>query len=121
MSERRCLQCGQTREEVKKYGTFCATLSGYEAVEGQDEWDRHHWRDWSNAELKRFGIHPSLWEANRRTGIYSLEGPIRTSSCMKNGHTYPKPWHPPMPGWLLDALPKDVCTTCYTQQLTEES
>lgn len=109
-----CLQCGKTREEAKDYWNQpCATATGYEVIEGLDEWDRHHWRDWSDTELKRHGLHPSLWDANRRTDIYNLEFPARESHCIDHGHTYPKPWHPPMHKWLLDALPPDICTVCY--------
>ena len=114
-----CLQCGQSREEVKRNDTYCATVTGYEVVEGLDEWDRHHWRDWSDADLKRHGIHPSLWAEHRRTGIYDLEFPARESHCMANGHTYPRPWHPPMHRDLLDMYPADLCLVCYTTKAEE--
>ena len=112
----RCLQCGQTREQVKRNDTICATVTGYEVIETLDEWDRHHWRDWSNAEFRRMGIHPSLWEENRRTGIYDLEWAGRTSYCMEHGHSYPRPWHPPLSKWVLDMHPPNLCTTCYEER-----
>lgn len=124
MSDLECLQCGQTKALVKREGTYCATVEGYEYVETRDEWERHHWRDWSNTELERHGLHPSLWDENRRTNVYDLEFPARASHCMENGHTYPKPWHPPMAKWKLDAFPADLCMCCYEQtgsQHTEES
>lgn len=107
-----CLQCGQTREEVKREGTFCATITGYEVIETKDEWERHHWRDWSDAELKAQGIHPSLWDANRRADIYDLEWDARASLCMERGHRYFH-WHPPMHLDRLSLHPPNVCTVCY--------
>lgn len=86
-----CLQCSQSRKTVKRDGTYCATVSGYEYTEIQDEWPRHHWRDWSDKELSEAGIHPSLWGQNRRTNIYNLEIAACASSCMENGHVYPDP------------------------------
>lgn len=115
MSDAECLQCGQTKYQVKRERTFCATVTGHEVVETQDEWSRHHWRDWSDAELTKHGIHPSLWDENRRTNVYDLEFPARVSHCMENGHTHPKPWRPPMAAWKLDAFPADLCLVCYTQ------
>ncbi|MSS84512.1 hypothetical protein FYJ24_06985 [Actinomycetaceae bacterium WB03_NA08] len=84
-----CLQCDQSRETVKSEKTYCATVTGYECVETQDEWPRHHWRDWSDKELSGAGLHPSLWDQHRRTNIYDLEWPARTSRCMEKGHIYP--------------------------------
>lgn len=115
-----CLQCGQSRVEVKVNGTFCATVTGYEVIETLDDWDRHHWRDWSDAELRRHGIDPSLWEQHRRTDIYDLEWPERKSHCMKNGHTYPRLWHPPMHKWLMDAHPPNRCVICYETKGDQE-
>lgn len=111
-----CLQCGQTRAQVRQEGTSCGTTEGYEVVEMLDEWARHHWRDWSDAELKAQGIHPSLWEENRRTDFYDLWLPHRRSHCMQNGHKYPRPWHPPMHRDRLDMFPPDTCLTCYEKR-----
>lgn len=98
-----CLQCGQTRAEVKANNTYCATVTGYEVVETLDEWDRHHWRDWSDKELERHGLDPSMWDANRRTGIYDLEWPARESHCLLNGHREPNP----------EWFGADICPVCY--------
>lgn len=98
-----CLQCGQSRAEVKANDTYCATVTGYETIETLDEWDRHHWRDWSDAELKRHGLDPSKWNAHRRTGIYDLEWPARESHCLRVGHTEPD----------ADWAGVDVCPVCY--------
>ena len=83
-----CLQCGQSRVEVRTEKTFCATVTGYEYVETRDEWSRHHWRDWFDKELDSFGLHPSLWDTNRRTDFYDLEWPARDAHCMTKGHIY---------------------------------
>ena len=98
-----CLQCGQTRAEVKANDTFCATVTGYEVIETNDEWERHHWRDWSDAELRRHGIEPSLWNAHRRTDIYGLEFPFRESICIREGHSEPVP----------DYWDEHTCPCCY--------
>lgn len=108
-----CLQCGRTREEVRWESTSCGVTSDYDVFDLLDEWDRHHWRDWSDAELAAQGIHPSLWDANRRTGIYDLEWPALASMCIENGHRYPNPWHPPMHLDALKMFPPDDCLVCY--------
>lgn len=82
-----CLQCGKSRTAVKdRYNSPCATATGYEVVETQDDWDRHHWRDWSDAELRAQGVHESLWASNRRTDFYSFEYVWRESECIRKGH-----------------------------------
>lgn len=104
-----CLQCGESRESVKRNKYFCATLTGYETVEVQDEWERHHWRDWSDAELRGMGIEPHLWNANRRTHIYNLEFVIAESHCYREGHREPDP----------EYSGKDHCPVCWTN-VTEQ-
>lgn len=112
-----CLQCGKTRTEVKdRYNFPCATATYGEYVEGLDDWPRHHWRDWSDAELKRHGLTESRFEDNRRTDIYDLEFPARSSHCERKGeHTYPRPWHPPMHRDFLEMYwgVEDMCLICY--------
>lgn len=106
--ENTCLQCDKTREEVKDYfNSPCATATGYEVVETLDEWDRHHWRDWSAMELNRMGIHASFYENNKRTNIYDLEFVIMQSICLKEGH---------VPGRGNDHFeaPEYVCMRCYS-------
>lgn len=76
-----CLQCGQTRAQAKIEGPYCVASSGHEAVETEDEWDRHHWRDWSDAEFRHMGINPHLWDEHRRTNIYDLDNVIGESYC----------------------------------------
>lgn len=77
-----CLQCGESREAVKAERLYCATLTGYETPEVDEEWERHHWRDWSDAELERMGIHPTLREANRRTLAQDLQFVRGQSVCL---------------------------------------
>lgn len=118
-----CLQCGQSRAQVKANGPYCATVTGYEYVETLDEWDRHHWRDWSDAELKRHGLLPEQYDEHRRTNIYDLEFPARAAHCKEHGHSYPKAWHPPMHRDLLSMYSgmEHVCMCCYETRMGNES
>lgn len=69
-----CLQCGKSRAEVRDpLNSPCATASGYEVMEALHEWLRHHWRDWSDRELRGHGVHPEAFARHRRTDIYSFE------------------------------------------------
>lgn len=103
-----CLQCGQSREEVRANDTYCATVSGYEYEEVDAEWDRHHWRDWSDAELRGY-ILPEFFEQHRRDSMQDLgyapcdhterghmyperddpEWGLKVDQCMECGHTKP--------------------------------
>ncbi|MGN6589485.1 MAG: hypothetical protein ACTHKE_04260 [Sphingomicrobium sp.] len=67
MSDERCLNCDQTRAQIKSRNSFCATVSGFEYPEIDAEWSRHRWADWNDAELKRFGIKPEAYDKHRRT------------------------------------------------------
>lgn len=106
-----CLQCGQTRAQAKSEGLYCVTISGYEVVEAEDEWDRHHWRDWSDTELRRMGVKPRLWDKNRRTNIYDLEGAMRESYCDDHGHIGPV--NPQDPESWDYGVPEDLCIRCH--------
>lgn len=69
-----CLQCGKSRAQVKDYlDSPCATASGYEVVEGLDDWPRHHWRDWSDRELAGFMVLPEAFHKYRRASFYDFE------------------------------------------------
>lgn len=72
MAEDTCLQCEQSRAEVKRNETFCGIEGGYEYIEIEAEWPRHHWRDWSDRDLDRAGIKPEAREKYRRATISSL-------------------------------------------------
>ena len=74
-----CLQCGECRAAVAEHGYSCATLTGYETVEADETWERHHWRDWSDQELASVGISPHRWGENRRTLWQELEFEIARS------------------------------------------
>lgn len=83
-----CLQCGKSREEVKKpFNWPCATESGYEVIETLDEWDRHHWRDWSDNDLGAAGILPEFYDEHRRDNIYTL--PYAECEHHVRGHVFP--------------------------------
>lgn len=69
---RSCLQCEQSPAEVKRYETICGIEGGYEYRELEHEWPRHHWRDWSDAELKRAGILPHAYDRYRRESLLTL-------------------------------------------------
>lgn len=69
-----CLQCEQSRAEVKANDTICGIEGGYEYVELEAEWPRHHWRDWSNAELDVMAwIKPERYSDYRRARLADLQ------------------------------------------------
>lgn len=68
-----CLQCGQTKEEVKANNTICGIEGGYEYVELLEEWAKHHWRDWSDKELNSTAVSPEFHHLYRRVMASSFE------------------------------------------------
>lgn len=68
-----CLQCGQTRTQVKDNETFCGIVEGYEYPELAAEWPNHHWRDWSNKDLASSCVSPEFWDKYRRASVGSFE------------------------------------------------
>lgn len=88
MAEPRCLHCDQTRAQIKANQTICGTVSGYEYVELDEEWPRHHWNDWTNKRLARFGIRPEAFERHRRTQITQFQWAACDDTVQ--GHHYPK-------------------------------
>lgn len=84
----RCLQCGKSRRQARDpYDRICATATGYEVVEMLDEWDRHHWRDWSDTELAQVGILPEFYDEHRRDSWYDL--PYAPCEHTSSGHRLP--------------------------------
>jgi hypothetical protein len=108
-----CLQCGETREAVKANGYSCATLSGYETVEVDQEWERHHWRDWSDSELDRMGVSPHRRAENRRTLSWDMEFVVLQSICDQQEHVYSEDAGDPDSYHF--GVPKDLCIRCYTR------
>ena len=102
-----CLQCGQSREEVRINQTICGIEEGYEYRELIAEWPRHHWRDWSDAELRRSGIKPEFFSEYRRWSISSL--PYAACDHTERGHMFPTE-DVYFGEYLLD--PKGVCYMC---------
>ena len=96
-----CLQCGETRAAVKAHGYFCATVDYY--GECQDEWPRHRWADWSNAELSRLGILPEFMGLYRRHNIESF----RFIRCDHQGREH-------KPGDKELGIPDHICVGCFT-------
>lgn len=88
-SEDVCLQCGQSRAQVKRDETFCGIVSGYEYKELEMEWPRHHWRDWSDAELRNMRISEHRWNGARRMLVGDLEWEMIASLCDRDGHREP--------------------------------
>jgi hypothetical protein len=81
-----CLQCEQSRAEVKANETICGIEGGYEYVELVAEWPRHHWRDWSGKELPC--IKPDLRDQYRRARLVDIEyAPCGDTTF---GHNIPK-------------------------------
>lgn len=74
MSERECLQCGETPASIRRQGiTLCGIMEGYETRELAYEFPRHRWADWSNKELTSFGIKPEAFYKHRRTPWMHLQ------------------------------------------------
>lgn len=81
----KCLQCGERRSRVRAESLFCCTVSGYEYVEVDQEWDRHRWAGWTDRELDRSGIKPEAFEKYRRENVATLE--YADCDDTKRGHT----------------------------------
>lgn len=79
-----CLQCEQSRAEVKANDTICGIEGGYEYVELEQEWPRHHWRDWSDKELAITDLLPERYAEYRRARSVD----IQYAACedTKTGH-----------------------------------
>ena len=106
-----CLQCEQTREEVRINQTICGIEEGYEYRELVAEWPRHHWRDWSDAELKSAGIKPEFFDEYRRWSISAL--PYAACEHCESGHSFPNE-DIYFGEYLMN--PKGVCVTCGAKQ-----
>ena len=51
--KQKCVQCGQTREDIKRLGYFCATMTHNESGSEVDaEWARHRFKPFSAKELE---------------------------------------------------------------------
>lgn len=99
----KCLHCGQSKAEVKANNTYCAAVDHY--GECQEEWDRHQWRDWSDAELRRLRILPEFMGLYRRTSIDNLQ----FVDCTHMGRE-----HTPWDGNPDDGPPPYICIGCWT-------
>ena len=74
MSERECLQCGETKASIKrKQIVLCGIEEGYEYRELAHEWPHHRWADWTDAEMARFGVKPAAFEKHRRTDALTFQ------------------------------------------------
>ena len=102
-----CLQCEQSREEVRVNQTICGIEEGYEYKELVVEWPRHHWRDWSDAELKQAGIKPDFFGEYRRWSALCFQ--YVACDHTERGHDFATEdiyWGDTM------AVPKGVCRLC---------
>lgn len=68
-----CLQCGQSKAQVKAEQTICATEGGYEYLEITNEWPRHRWAPWSDAELTLHGIKAESYAKYRLWPLLEFE------------------------------------------------
>lgn len=66
-----CLQCEQTKAQVRANDTICGIEEGYEYRELEAEWPQHHWRDWNDAELTP--IKPEYQHLYRRARLPSIQ------------------------------------------------
>lgn len=66
-----CLQCEQTKAQVRANETICGIEGGYEYRELEAEWPKHHWRDWTDAELSL--IKPEYRDLYRRASIPGIQ------------------------------------------------
>lgn len=86
-----CLQCDETKENITKHGWSCAVVSGYEQPEVEREWDEHQFDDWSDDQLRKFGITEEYFEMHRRTDDFSMFFAAAEIVCDKEGHITPVP------------------------------
>lgn len=82
-----CLQCEQSRAEVKANDTICGIEGGYEYKEIEAECPRHHWRDWSDKELDLSWILPERYGDYRRARLVDLQ--YAPCEDTRGGHLYP--------------------------------
>lgn len=101
-----CLQCGESRSRVHAESLFCVTISGGLQPEVDQEWERHRWADWNDAELARFGVKPEAFERHRRTDA-STFGWIDCEDLAR-GHIYATAQDHDSYGW-----PIGRCLACY--------
>lgn len=113
LPEDTCLQCNQSRARVKRDDTICGIESGYEYRELEMEWPRHHWRDWSDTELRAMRITGHRWSRLRRAPLADLEWEIVESICDREGHR-----EPPADGDEFEWFAPGRCGRCYAP-LTE--
>jgi len=99
-----CLQCGETRGAVAAEELICGIMSGYEQPELEYEFARHHWRDWSNAELRAFGIPEDRFDRYRRLDWQSFRWVLPGIRCELEGHTEPSDFAPGCCGRCLAPL-----------------
>lgn len=102
--DERCLHCDQTREQIKRNDTICATESGYEYVEMDEEWPRHRWTNWTDKSLASFGIIPEAFDRYRRLQVTQMQW-VGCADTVR-GHVYPTE---PDPEWG-DRI--DQCMAC---------
>lgn len=110
-----CLQCEQSREEVKTHQTICGIEDGYEYRELVAEWPRHHWRDWSDTELKAAGIKPAFFDEYRRRSASRLH--YAACDHFERGHDFPS-----VDVYFDECLiePKDICRRCSAKKDQED-
>ncbi len=103
-----CLQCEQSRAEVKAKDTICGIVSGYEYVELDHEWPRHHWRGWADSELST--IKPEVRGDYRRARLVD----IQYADCEDtvSGH---RPAEQDDPDWGLE---QGRCVDCGKKDIT---
>lgn len=104
MSGETCLQCGQSREQVRSQRTICGIEGGYEYTELIAEWPRHRWADWRDSDLARFNIKESAYAEYRRC----LVADFQWANCEDTlqGHAFAKADWPDM------GVKKGQCIDC---------
>lgn len=107
-----CLQCEQTREGVKRDETICGIEGGYEYRELEAEWPRHHWRDWSDRELK-FYLKPEAFDKYRRSPLSWLQ--YADCEDTLRGHNFSKEDLPEY------GIKKGVCWECSAVATSSDS
>lgn len=69
----RCLQCGDTRESLKRSGYSCGIMSGGEEPELVDDFPRHRFRPWGDQFLSSAGIKSESFSKYRTAQIMDLQ------------------------------------------------
>lgn len=95
-----CLQCGDTRIEVKESQAICGTLDCDGELDHEFPGGRHRWADWPDRQLAF--LRPEFRDAYRRAYVFALDG--APCAYRVEEHTFQAQW------WSGDQT--EACVRC---------